>query len=50
MCSLRLGDDLLYLEDMGETRYETVDPSPAELEAAENAAIERYLEDERRMK
>jgi hypothetical protein len=47
--SLRLGVDLLYLEDMGETRYETVEPSQAELDAAEEDAIERYLDDERRM-
>lgn len=50
VCSLRLGDDLLSLEDMGETRYEDVEPSPDELLAAEEAAVERYLDDERRMK
>ncbi|WP_431239268.1 hypothetical protein ACQ86B_06030 [Mycolicibacterium aichiense] len=47
VCSLRLGDDLLYLEGMGETRYETVDPTPDELLAAEEAAVELYYEEQR---
>jgi hypothetical protein len=46
----QLGDDLLSLEDMGETRHDTVEPSPDKLLAAEEAAVERYLDDERRMK
>jgi hypothetical protein len=46
VCTLRLGDDLLFLEGMGEIRYEAVEPSLAEVEAAEAEVLDRYLDDE----
>jgi hypothetical protein len=47
VCSLRLGDDLVYIEQMGEYRTEEDEATQAEIDAAEEAAIERYWEERR---
>ncbi|MBI3214703.1 MAG: hypothetical protein HYZ38_12825 [Mycobacterium sp.] len=44
VCNLRLGSELLYLEDMGETLFDVDDAWDEEISAAEEAAVDRYYE------
>lgn len=46
VCGLRLSDDLLPLEHMDETIWDSDDATPDEISAAEDAAIDRYYDSE----
>lgn len=48
VCNLRLGNDLLDLEDMGETIYDHDDATDAEVQEAEDAAVDWYWESKRK--